>query len=339
MSTSLLALAGASPAGRISRRVMAIGIAPILIIALVAVMALTEPRFFSRLNVINILRNFSLLSLIALGQTLVMVVGGFDLSVGAVMAIASVAGAMSMAWFAMSVPEAPAVMVCIVGFLAALAAGGVAGLTNGLLVTKLRIAPFMGTLAMMSALFGAALFITKGVPVSGVPSAFVDVIGRGIWFGLPVIFWISAVAILVVWFVMHETPFGRHLYAAGGNSHAARASGVPLGRVVVSAYVISGLLAALVGLLVTARVGSGQPTIGNTSAIESIAAAVLGGVSLRGGEGNVWRVVAAALFLAIMANVLNLARIDSKWQALILGVAVIGAVLVEMRTGKGSHNE
>ncbi|MDF1586817.1 ABC transporter permease [Marinimicrococcus flavescens] len=306
---------------------------------LVGAMALVEPRFFSRLNIINILRNFSFLSMIAIGQMLVMIVGGFDMCVGAVMALASVSGAMTMGAALVAFPDLPVWLVCLAGVMVALGVGTLAGLVNGLLVIGLRISPFMGTLGMMSALGGLALFFTRGVPITTVPREFVSDLGRGMWLGLPLIVWIVAGVILLAWWVMEQTAGGRHLYAAGGNPQAARASGIASGRVVTSAYMASGLLAAGAGILMTARVGSGQPILGSTAAIESIAAAVLGGVSLRGGIGRVTRVVTAALFLAILSNVLNLARVDSKWQTLILGIAVILAVLIELKASRRSDNE
>lgn len=316
---------------------MQIGFAPILIVGIFAIMALVEPRFFTRLNIINVLRNFSFLSIIAVGQMIVMLVGGFDISVGAVMALAAVASAMSMSGLVLISPDISLSIVCLAGIGSGIAVGASVGLVNGLLVTKLKITPFMCTIGTMSILTGLALYITKGVPVGGIPAELVSALGRGVIFHLPSVFWIALAIIALAWWLLEYRPVGRHLYAAGGNPGAARASGIATDKILIGAYVVCSMLAATAGLLMTVRLGSGLPTLGANSAIESIAAAVLGGVSLRGGIGRISQVVMAALFLAILSNALNLLRIDSKWQTAVLGIAVIVAVFAEIKAHKGAQ--
>ena len=308
------------------------GMVPCLIVVVAACMVILEPNYLSRLNLFNILRNFSLLLITSIGQMLVMVLGGFDMSVGAVMALASITSALTMSYLSAAFPELGVVYVCLGGVIAGLAAGIVTGTINGVIVVKLRVNPFMATLATMSILSGVALFVTRGVPVGGLPDDFVSVVGRGTFAGVPLIFCIAMVVLGLSWVWTQHTAAGRHVYAVGGNPVAAKASGIVGGRVQIGVYAVCGLLAALTGVLMTARVGWGQPMLGATGAIESIAAAVLGGVSLRGGIGHVGRVAGAALLLAMLSNALNLANIDSKWQTLILGVTVIVGVLIEVKT-------
>ena len=315
-----------------------VGLAALLIVVLVALFGLLEPRFFNRLNLINILRNSSFLMIAATGQMLVLIVGGFDLSVGAVAALASVVAASAMAGLLITMPEATGSVIAL-GVLAGLMAGAAVGLVNGLCVAFLKVSPFMVTLGTLSIASGIALYHTTGIPVYGMPDAFTKGFGRAIVFGLPLIAFFAVATVLAVWFVQARTKFGRYLYAIGGNLQAARVSGVPTQFTLIAAYVLCSLLAAGTGVLLTARVGSGQATIGSTLMLESIAAAVIGGVSLRGGIGRVELVALAALFLSIVTNGMNLIRIDSKMQTVVLGVVLILAVAteraIEMRKRRG----
>lgn len=303
---------------------------PVIILAIIAVMALVEPRFFSRLNILNITRSFTVTALLALAQGLVMIVGGFDLSVGAIMAAGSVVAALSM--LAVTEPfQSQPMPIIAFGFACALLAGCLAGVVNGLLAAKLKASPFIITLGTMTVISGLTFWHTKGTPVYGMPDELVSIIGRGQFLGAPVIFWFGLAVMAVLWWTTTQTRFGRHVYAVGSNPTAAYESGINPTRVLVAIYGISGTLAAAAGLILTARLGSGQSGIGGSAAIESIAAAVIGGVSLRGGVGSVPRIVLAALFLALLANGLNLAQIDSKFQTLALGAFLILFVAIERK--------
>jgi ribose transport system permease protein len=313
------------------------GLLPLLIALLAIAMVLVEPRFFNRINLINLGRNFSLISIAALAQTLVMIIGGFDISIGAIVALSSVVAAITMTTATLVIQDAPAA-VTLLGIAAALLAGGTVGLFNGCLVAFLQITPFMATLGTASIVLGVLLYITKGVPVYGMPESFIEVVGRSAPLGLPLLVWIAVSTALIVWVLLAQTAYGQRIYAVGGNPSAARASGIKVNWVTVSTYGLAGLLAALLGIVLAARIGSGQSTIGTNTAIESIAAAVLGGVSLRGGIGSIPRVLLASLFLAMAANALNIARIDSKWQTFVLGAALILAVAIEVRTNRGKNH-
>lgn len=315
---------------RISAATLANFILPISIVGVVAVMSVVEPRFFNRLNVFNILRDFTVTALLALAQGLVMIVGGFDLSIGAIMAGASVIAALSMLLLTEPLAAQP-VLIVVIGFIFALLAGAGAGMANGVLVARLKASPFIVTLGSMTVISGLTFWYTKGAPIYGMPDALVSGVGRGRLFDLPVIFWAGLVIILMLWWTTMQTRFGRHIYAVGSNTTAARESGINPTRVLVIIYGMSGTLAAIAGLILTARLGSGQSGIGGSAAIESIAAAVIGGVSLRGGRGSVPRIGLAALFLALLSNALNLAQIDSKFQTLVLGVFLIAFVAIERK--------
>ena len=314
------------------RRVfLAFGLLPLLTILLIALIGLVEPRFFNQLNIFNVLRNSSFLMIAAAGQMLVLIVGGFDLSVGAVAALTSVTTAMTMAALATAMPESPTTVI-LLGVAAGLGCGLVVGLVNGLCVALLRVSPFMVTLGTLSIASGVALYMTTGIPVYGMPDQFTKGFGRALFLGLPLPFWIAIAILVVIWIIQRQTRLGRYLYAIGGNVQAARVSGVPVTFYLVTAYVLCSLLAAVTGVLLTARVGSGQATVGTTLMLESIAAAVIGGVSLRGGVGRVEMVALSALFLSIITNGMNLVKIDSKLQPVVMGLVLIVSVALELRS-------
>ncbi len=306
-----------------------IGLLPILLIAVVAGMSLVSPQFYGPINILNILRNASLLTIVACGQAIVIIAGGFDLSVGAVIALASVVTAKVMGMAAATFPGSdPAIIAC--GVLAGLGSGLAVGLVNGVCVAKLKVSGFVVTLGTMSAAAGVGLMITSGIPVYGMPESFVKGFGRAQFLGVPTAIYVAAAVVLVMVFVQRRTLFGRYVYAIGGNAEAATISGVSINRHVIGTYVLSGVLAAASGILLTAQVGSGQASFGgDRMMLQSIAAAVIGGVSLRGGIGRVEIVTVSALFLTILGNALNLLRIDSRLQPVFLGVIMVAAVAAE----------
>jgi ribose transport system permease protein len=290
------------------------GMILLLIIVTAAFTAAIQPRFFNQLNIINVLRNAAILSVASMGQMVVMIAGGFDLSVGLVVAFASVETALLSGLLGGWLPDAPLLALSL-AILIAIASGGLIGLVNGVFVSVFCLSPFMVTLAMSSVVAGATFYVTKGIPIYGLPDALVEGIGRGMVGRCPVVVLIGLAIVLLVVLMQRASTIGRHIYAVGSNLHGARISGV---RVVP---------------LLTARIGSGQSTLGGTMALESIAAAVVGGVSLLGGTGRAERVMLGAVFLSVVANALNLLRIDSKYQTLVLGVVLIAAVCIEFLFG------
>lgn len=298
-----------------------------LVFAVVATI-LAEPRFLNQLNLTNVLRNFAFLAIPSVAQMLVMTAGGFDLSLGAVVAVSSLLTATVMGWAAAAMPGMD-VAITLAALASVLGFGLVVGLVNGGLVTAFGISPFMVTLAMMSILMGGALYITQGIPIYGVLDSFVSNVGRGRFLTLPVIMWLAVLVVIAAVILQRTTVIGRHVYAVGGDDRSARLSGVRTTRVTITAYVMASCLAGFTGFLMTARIGSGQATIGATLALETIAAAVIGGTSLRGGVGRAELVALAALFLTVIANAMNLVRVDSKFQTLVLGAVLIIALGIE----------
>ncbi|MCO5065716.1 MAG: ABC transporter permease [Rhizobiaceae bacterium] len=308
------------------------GILILLIVVTAAVTAYIQPRFLNHLNIINVLRNAAILSIVSLGQMLVIIVGGFDLSVGVIVAFASVETAFLMGLLLTWLPDFP-VLAVILAIMLAVASGALIGMANGIFVSLFGLSPFMVTLAMSSVVAGVTFYFTKGIPIYGIPDFFLTGVGRGQMFGVPVVAVIGVAFVALVALMQRFTSLGRHVYAIGSNINAARLSGVNATWLLIGVYAASGATAAITGILLTARIGSGQSTLGETLALESIAAAVVGGVSLMGGTGRAERVMLGALFLALVSNSMNLIRIDSKFQTLVLGVVLIAAVCIELLYG------
>lgn len=305
------------------------GVLPVLFALLVIVLAATQPYFLAAQNVVNVLRNASFLIITASGQMLVLIVGGFDLSIGAVIALTSVVSASVMAALPGFGIHGSGVIIAL-GVLAGLGCGLAVGLANALCVALLRVPPFIATLGTMSIADGVGLLLTNGIPVYGMPDSYVAGLGRTIVFGLPVALYVAAIVVGLLWCVLNLTRLGRYIYATGGNLQAAMVSGINTRAMLVLAYVLSSLLASLTGLLLTAEIGSGQATTGEALMLESIAAAVLGGVSLRGGAGRVELVALGAIFLLTLTNAMDLMRVDTRLQQIILGCILAVAVSAEV---------
>jgi ribose transport system permease protein len=214
------------------------------------------------------------------------------------------------------------------GILAALACGTAAGLVNGLVITKLKVFPFIATLATLSIFSGLALSLSAGVPVTGVPADFSD-LAYELTFGIPVPVVIAAAVLIVSHVVLTYTRLGRRIYAVGGNEEAARLSGINIDGVKLAAYALSGFCAAVGSVILTARVASGQPALGASLPLESVAAVVLGGVSLFGGRGSVIGVAFGVMFVSILSNGLNMLNVSSYTQMMVIGAALILAVALD----------
>jgi len=328
MSHALDRAAPASLSHRLLRGYEKVGFLPVILVLLVVVLALFVPRFLSLQNIFNVLRSSSYLIILSAGQMLVLIVGGFDLSVGAVVPLASVISAMVMVWAASFAPGHTALIVSL-GVLAGIGSGLVVGLLNGLCVAFLKVSAFIVTLGTMSIATGVALLLTNGIPVYGMPQAYINHFGRGLWLELPTAVYLAAIVVALVWFMQNFTRMGRYLYAIGGNLHAATVSGVRTKTYLVLAYVTCSVLAAISGLALTAQIGSGQAVLNAQLTLESIAAAVIAGVSLKGGVGRVEMVTLAALFLLIVTNAMDLLRIDPRVQTIFLGLIVVLAVALD----------
>jgi ribose transport system permease protein len=305
-----------------------VGILPVLLVLVILFFAVQEPRFYGPANIANVFRQSTYLIIVTLGQALVLISGGFDLSVGALIAVTSVVSARWMSNFYAGNPESELTAV-LVGIAAGLFVGLIVGLVNGVGVARFKVSPFIMTLGMASVGSGFALYYTGGSPVSGMPPLFTKQIGTGRIFEIPIPIFFAIAAIIIVGFLVNSTAWGRYLYAIGGNTKAAYLSGINVPLYLASVYVICSLLTALAGILLTARVSSGEPNLGGNFALESITAAVVGGVSLRGGEGRIIGAVLGALFITILTNGMNLIRIESYVQEIAIGIILIVAVIID----------
>jgi ribose transport system permease protein len=286
------------------------------LIALCILIAALEPKFLSSGNLAGVARQIAVITIMAIGMTIVMVSGGIDLSVGSVMALAGVAGALAMA----------SGLPVIVGIVACVAAGAVCGLMNGAAVAALRIPPFIVTLGAMGIYRGVALLITDGKAVVGLPASF-GYLAEGHLLGLVPIPLVIVLLVAVTAHVMlSSTRPGRYCYAIGSNVEAARYAGVRVSRHQIMFYSILGALVGLAGAIESARLVTGQPTSGEGYELRVIAAVVIGGGSLSGGQGTVTGTIIGALIMGVLANGANLLGISSFAQQVIIGAVIVLAV-------------
>lgn len=305
-----------------------LGILPFLLAIAVLVFAMMSENFLTAKNLTNVLRQSVYLTIVSMGQMLALLTGGFDLSVGTTLAVTSVVGALTMAATYAAMPEAAGLAIAI-GCLAGIAAGTLIGLCNGIGVAFFGVSPFMMSLGMTSVGFGIALFLTGGVPVYGMPQAFGDIFGFGTWLGVPTPIYVAGLIALLLYVVLYRTPFGRYFYAVGGNAKAAALSGINTRATLFWTYVLCAALAAVAGMLLTARLDTGEANIGSSMPLQSIAACVIAGVSLRGGVGRLESVILGALFIGLVENGMNLARMKSYLQTVVLGALLILAVIAD----------
>ena len=291
------------------------------LVIIVAVFSSLSDVFLTQRNLVNILQQSSLNACIAVGMTLVIISGGIDLSVGPLAALTAVICATQI------VAGVPLPLV----FLLALAIGVACGLLNGCLIAYAGLQPFIVTLGTLSVFRALGLIYTGGNPILGVPAAFRDIFTAQIGI-LPVPVVIVAVLSLVIWLLLARTPLGESILAVGGNEEAARVSGVPIEATKISVYVISGSLAALAALILVARLGAAEPTLGNLWELEAIAAAAIGGASLSGGKGSIVGTIIGAIVLGAMRNGLTLLNVQAFYQLLATGVIIIAAMLIDRLT-------
>lgn len=304
------------------------GVLPLLLIAAIVVFTALSGRFLTSDNLLNVARQSTYLTIVAMGQMLALLTGGFDLSVGKNVAITSVIGAMVMAGLGSAYPGATG-MVIAMGMLAGVAAGTILGVVNGIGVALFDVSPFIMTLGTASISFGIALTLTSGVPVYGMPDAFGSLFGFGRVFNVPAPVYVTAALVLVMYLVLVWTRMGRYFYAIGGNLKASLLSGIGTKFYLFLAYVLCGAFSAIAGILLTARLETGEANIGASLPLDSIAACVIGGVSLRGGTGRLGNVVLGAIFIGLIQNGMDLAHIESYLQEVVIGILLILAVIAD----------
>ncbi|MDB4885169.1 MAG: Monosaccharide transporter rane protein family [Gemmatimonadetes bacterium] len=294
------------------------------LVALVAAIVVGAMRYYDFLtaeNLLNVLRQNSMLGLVALGMTFVILTGGIDLSVGSLVAVAGVVAAR------LSPAGSLVALVC------GIAAAALLGLVNGVLISKVRIQPFIVTLAMMIAARGAALAATSEQSVSlGAAASGLAWLGRGDVGGLPVPVLLLLLAYLVGWVALRYTRFGRYVFAIGDSEEAARLMGLPADRIVMATYALSGALAGLAGVILTARLGAGQPVAATGWELDAIAAVVVGGTLLSGGQGGAGSTLIGVLLLGVIFNLFNLeGTITPWWQWVMRGAFLLVVVVVQGR--------
>ncbi len=284
-------------------------------------------NFLTTQNILGVARHSSDLILVAMAQMVVMLTGGLDFSVGVILAMTSVVASMTMV--ALWTGYGSGWEAIFIGCLAGLFVGAFIGLVNGLGVAFLRVPPFIMTLGMSSIIFGMALTITGGIPIYGMPESFTNIFGYGTFLGISLTIWITLIFIILVYIFINRTKMGRYFYAIGGNIRAAELSGINVRVYIVSAYVFSAVVTSFAALLITARLETGEPNIGASYPLLSIAACAIGGVSLLGGVGKVQNVVLGAFFIILIQNGMNLMRVGSYLQMVVIGVLLIVAISAE----------
>ena len=288
-------------------------------IGLCVLLWILTPHFLTVANALNVMEQTSINAIVAIGMTFVIISGGIDLSVGSLVAVAGVvlAGVLKAGW---PIPVAIA---------AGLAIGAATGLINGIVIAFGRLPPFIMTLGMMSVARGAALLMTDGRPISGFDASFRS-IATGRIAGVPAPIVLTLALYAVSHFVLSRTRFGRYVYGIGGNEEATRLSGVNVRFHKTMVYVVSGVMSAIAAVLLTARLNSAQPIAGIMYELDAIAAVVIGGTSLSGGEGHLGGTLIGALKMGVLRNGLNLLGVSSFLQQLVIGVVIIVAVLVDI---------
>ncbi|MFN8518662.1 MAG: ABC transporter permease [Chloroflexota bacterium] len=288
-----------------------------IFLVLVAGMAIFSPTFRNPNNLINILQQNSIIGIVACGMLVMIITGGFDLSVGAVGALSAIVGAWVI--IQLSIP---------LGIAAALLAGVVVGVVNGVLITKVGMNPFVATLGMQVFVRGVLLIVTDGKPIYGVPND-LTWIGLGRIQGIPVAVLIFAAVVLATFVILRFTRFGHYIYAVGGNKEAARLAGIDVDLVLIGVYTYGGLCAAIAGVVLLGQTIIGQPGAAETWPLSAIAAVVVGGVPLSGGSGGVGSAVLGALLLGTVANALNLLGVSQYWQPAVTGLVILTAVGID----------
>ena len=290
------------------------------LIVLCVIMVIARPDTFPTvLNVFNILRQFSLIAILAVGMGLIIITTGIDLSVGSVIALSATFGA-----YIFKTTGAPPIVVLLL----ILGMGVLCGLVNGIFVAKVGIPAFIATLGMLSIAKGGALLITNGSPIS-YPETWISVFGGGYIGVVPVTVLVMVAVVFVGFIFANNTLTGRSVYAVGNSPRAAKLSGIPVDKIIILVYAITGFFSGLCGLILIGQMNSADPSFGSGYELDVIAAAVIGGISMAGGEGNVLGVVIGAALMGVLKNMFVLLAVSGYWQTIIIGSVIIGAVALD----------
>jgi len=309
------------------RAVLGSAVLEIVLVVLAALLAFAAPNFLTAENLLNVLRNVSMQGLIALGMTMVIIAGEIDLSVGSMVAFSGCLTAWATGWLGGPSVGLSMPLSVTAGILLSLIAGIFSGGIAGLLRMRYEVPSFITTLALMTALSGAAELITNGFPLTPFP-AWYNFIGGGYLFGVPFPALVFLAAFAVVHILMNYTTFGRSVYAVGGNAEAARLSGINVGVIKTAVLAITAVLAAVSGVMQSSEIMSGTATTAKGWELDVIAAVIIGGTSFTGGVGRVWGTMVGIIFLGVIMNGMTLLNVSEFWQHVVRGVLILLAVLI-----------
>lgn len=296
----------------------------IILAVCIMVASLLSPEFLTSRNLLNVIRQNSIVGIVAFGMQLVIIAGDIDLSPGSNVAFSGCIAAYVMLWTGS----------LILSVMAAMISGAAIGFINGFIVTRCAIPAFIMTMAMQLGIRGAAYLLTGATPVSGMDTKF-SVLGQGSIGPIPTPIILLAAVFVLTWILLYKTRYGRYLYAVGGNKDAAKSSGINVNWIRNKAFIYMGFLAGFAGVILMSRLMSGQPSSGEQLEFESITAVVIGGTSMSGGAGNVWGTLAGALFVGVIINIMTLTNVNAYWQQIVRGAIIAIAVIIDVAVRKG----
>jgi len=291
----------------------------IIFLSIIAIVSGILPRFRTVYNILIVIRQFSLITIVAMGQSIVLISGSFDLSVGNIVALTNMAVAYMMVFLGWPI------WLCVI---IATLIGTICGLANGFLVARVKINPLIATLAMGWVYSGIILISAKGWPITDLPKDF-DVLGQGYYLGIPLPMYFMVFVAIILTIFMSRTIYGRYLYAIGGNEKSSILAGLNVSNLKMLSYAICGTLTGFAGVVLASRMGTAQAHAGVTWTLPTVAAAVIGGVALFGGKGKIYGVLVGSAILGIINNILVLMRISAYWQSLISGFILLLAVFID----------
>jgi len=309
----------------------------IALLVMIVFLSVKADSFLTVSNGLTILLQISVNLCLSIGMTLIILTGGIDLSVGAILALSGAVAAgllkngLTLAWLGVQLQFTPFGAV-----LAGLVVGLALGCFNGTVITRFKLPPFVATLGMLSIARGLTMLWTGGFPITGLGPKF-GFMGAGFWLGVPMAVWICAGLVVLFYLISIHTTLGRYIYAVGGNEKSAAYSGLNVNRIKIWVYTLGGALAGMSGLLVTARLDSATPNAGLGYELDSIAAVVIGGTSLSGGRGSVLGTALGCLIIGVLNNGLVLLDVNAFWQQVIKGVVILLAVIIDKAGGKSER--
>jgi len=296
------------------------------LILMIIIFTLASPNFFQFDNIVGILLATAVTGILAVGTTFVIITAGIDLSIGAVMTFSAVMAGVFITFWKLPIP---------IGVIGGITAGGICGIFNGVLIAKLKIPPFVATLGSMMMAKGLSLVVSGLKPIYFVDTPIFNKIAMGTVFGIPFAIFIFLGSALIASLILSKTVFGRYTYALGSNEEAARLSGIKVNFWKTMVYTFGGIFSGLAGVVMASRINSAQPALGAEYNLDAIAAVVIGGTSLMGGEGTILGTVIGAFIMSVLTNGLRILSVPQEWQTVVIGAIVIVAVYLDIIRRRG----